>query len=164
MGVGVAFSCNGSGSVKRSLQCGWWSWRADNGIIYRIAAQRVKTAAGELIVQLADSSDARQQWLRSVWLKVLLPNLVLGLVAGFAVNWAVTRALKPLNDLTDAIERRSPRDLNAIDPQSTPSEVQPLVAALNRLLGLVNAQAESQRRFVADAAHQLRTPLAGLQA
>ena len=136
----------------------------DNGIVYRIAAQRVETAAGELIVQLADGSDARQQWLRSVWLKVLLPNLVLVLVAGFAVNWAVTRALKPLNDLTDTIERRSPRDLNAIDPQSTPSEVQPLVAALNRLFGLVNAQAESQRRFVADAAHQLRTPLAGLQA
>lgn len=136
----------------------------DNGITYRIAAQRVETAAGELIVQLADGSDARQQWLRSVWLKVLLPNLVLVLAAGFAVNWAVTRALKPLNDLTDAVERRSPRDLSAIDPQSTPAEVQPLVASINRLFGLVNAQAESQRRFIADAAHQLRTPLAGLQA
>ena len=136
----------------------------DNGITYRIAAQRVETAAGELIVQLADGSDPRQQWLRSIWFKVLLPNLVLVLATGFAVNWAVTRALKPLNDLTDAVERRSPRDLSAIDPQSTPAEVQPLIAALNRLFGLVNAQAESQRRFVADAAHQLRTPLAGLQA
>ena len=136
----------------------------DNGITYRIVAQRIETAAGDLIVQLADGSDARQQWLRSVWFKVLLPNLVLMLAAGFAVNWAVTRALKPLNDLTDAVERRSPRDLNAIDPQTTPAEVQPLVAALNRLFGLVNAQAESQRRFIADAAHQLRTPLAGLQA
>ncbi len=136
----------------------------DDGILYRIAAQRVETAAGEVIVQIADGSDARQQWLRSIWVKVALPNLVLVLVAGFAVNWAVTRALRPLNELTDAVERRSPRDLSAIDPQSTPAEVQPLVAALNRLFGLVNAQAESQRRFVADAAHQLRTPLAGLQA
>ncbi len=136
----------------------------DNGITYRIAAQRVETAAGELIVQLADGSDARQQWVRSIWVKVLLPNLALVLAAGFAVNWAVTRALKPLNELTDAVERRSPRDLSAIDPLSTPAEVQPLVAALNRLFGLVNAQAEGQRRFVADAAHQLRTPLAGLQA
>ena len=136
----------------------------DNGITYRIAAQRVETAAGELIVQLADGSDARQQWVRSIWVKVLLPNLVLVLAAGFAVNWAVTRALRPLNELTDAVERRSPRDLSAIDPQSTPAEVQPLVIALNRLFGLVNDQAEGQRRFVADAAHQLRTPLAGLQA
>ncbi len=136
----------------------------EDGITYRIVAQRVETAAGELILQLADGSDARQQWVRSVWLKVLLPNLVLVIVAGFAVNWAVTRALRPLIELTDAVERRSPRDLSAIDPLVTPVEVQPLVSALNRLFGLVNAQAESQRRFVADAAHQLRTPLAGLQA
>lgn len=134
------------------------------GATYRIAAQRVNTAAGELIVQLADGSDPRQQWVRSVLIKVLLPNLILVLAAGFALNWAVTRALKPLIELKDAVERRSPRDLSAIDPQTTPAEVQPLVSALNRLFSLVNDQAEGQRRFVADAAHQLRTPLAGLQA
>ncbi|WP_332778425.1 sensor histidine kinase [Polaromonas sp.] len=137
---------------------------AEGGVTYRIVAQRVHTVAGELIVQLADGSDARQQWLRLVLFKVLLPNLILVLAAGFAVNWAVTTALKPLLDLKEAVERRSPRDLSAIDPQTTPAEVQPLVASLNRLFGLVNAQAEGQRRFIADAAHQLRTPLAGLQA
>jgi len=134
------------------------------GVTYRIAAQRANTAAGELIVQLADGSDPRQQWVRSVLLKVILPNLILVMAAGFALNWAVTTALKPLIELKDAVERRSPRDLSAIDPQTTPAEVQPLVSALNRLFGLVNDQAEGQRRFVADAAHQLRTPLAGLQA
>ena len=134
------------------------------GVTYRIGAQRVETAGGELIVQLADGTDARQQWMRSLWLKVLLPNLVLVLAAGFAINWAVTRALRPLIELKEAVERRSPRDLSAIDPLTTPAEVQPLVSALNRLFGLVNDQAEGQRRFVADAAHQLRTPLAGLQA
>ena len=135
-----------------------------DGTTYRIAAQRVNTAAGDLIVLLADGSDPRQQWVRSIWVKVLLPNLALVLAAGFAVNWAVKRALKPLVELTDAVQRRSPRDLRAIDAAAAPAEVQPLVAALNRLLGLVNDQAEGQRRFVADAAHQLRTPLAGLQA
>lgn len=136
----------------------------DQGITYRIAVQRVDTAAGELIVQLADGSDARQQWVRSILLKVLLPNLILVIGAGFAVSWAVNRALKPLIDLKDAVERRSPRDLSAIDVRAIPAEVQPLVSALNRLFVLVNDQAEGQRRFVADAAHQLRTPLAGLQA
>jgi two-component system sensor histidine kinase TctE len=76
----------------------------------------------------------------------------------------VRRALKPLLLLRDDVERRSPRDLDAIDAGASPEEVRPLVESLNRLFGLVNAQAESQRRFVADAAHQLRTPLAGLQA
>lgn len=136
----------------------------EGGVTYRIAVQRVNTVAGELIVQLADGSDPRQQWVRSILLKVLLPNFILVVAAGFAFNWAVMRALKPLIDLKEAVERRSPRDLSAIDPLTTPAEVRPLVSALNRLFDLVNDQAEGQRRFVADAAHQLRTPLAGLQA
>jgi two-component system sensor histidine kinase TctE len=136
----------------------------NHGVTYRIVRQRVQTVAGELVLALADGSDPRQQWVRSVLLRVLLPNLVLIAAAAFAVNWAVKRALRPLLELKEAVEHRSPRDLNALDEQASPEEVRPLVHSLNRLFGLVNAQAESQRRFVADAAHQLRTPLAGLQA
>src|SRR6185436_20364280 len=118
----------------------------------------------EVVVAVADGADPRQQWARSILLKVLLPNLVLIAAAAFAVGWAVERALRPLRALKEAVERRSPRDLSAIDEAASPEEVRPLVDSLNRLFGLVNAQAESQRRFVADAAHQLRTPIAGLQA
>ena len=135
-----------------------------DGTTYRIVSQRMQTAAGELTMRLADGSDPRQQWLRLLWLKVALPNLVLAVAGFFAVNWAVRRALRPLIELKEAVEHRSPRDLTAIDEASSPDEVRPLVASLNRLFDLVNAQAENQRRFVADAAHQLRTPLAGLQA
>jgi two-component system sensor histidine kinase TctE len=134
------------------------------GITWRIVAQRQQTVAGEVVVVVADGSDARQQWLRAVFFKVLLPNLVLIVAAAFAVGWAVGIALKPLIELKEAVERRSPRDLSAIDASTSPEEVRPLVDSLNRLFELVNAQAESQRRFIADAAHQLRTPLAGLQA
>jgi two-component system, OmpR family, sensor histidine kinase TctE len=97
-------------------------------------------------------------------LKVLLPNLLLIVAVAFAVSWAVARALKPLTDITRAVAQRSPRDLSQLDATQTPPEVRPLVESLNQLFGLVNAQSESQRRFIADAAHQLRTPLAGLQA
>ena len=134
------------------------------GVTYRIVSQRMNTVAGELVLRVADGSDPRQQWLRQLWLKVALPNLVLVVAAFFAVNWAVRRALRPLMELKEAVERRSPRDLSALDAHGSPEEVRPLVLSLNRLFDLVNAQAESQRRFVADAAHQLRTPLAGLQA
>jgi two-component system sensor histidine kinase TctE len=136
----------------------------NQGTTWRIVRQRVQSVAGEITVVLADGTDPRQQWARSILFKVLLPNLVLITLAAFAVNWAVRRALKPLLDLKEAVERRSPRDLSAIDEKASPEEVRPLVQSLNRLFGLFNVQAESQRRFVADAAHQLRTPLAGLQA
>lgn len=136
----------------------------EGGITYRVVAQRNSTAAGELIVMLADGSDARQNWLETVLVRVLLPNLLLLVVAAAAVTWAVARALRPLIDLKQAVERRSPRDLSPLDADSAPVEVRPLVSSLNRLFSLVNAQTEAQRRFVADAAHQLRTPLAGLQA
>jgi two-component system sensor histidine kinase TctE len=134
------------------------------GVVYRIVSQRGPSAAGELTVRLADGANGRVQWLRRLWFRVVLPNLLLAVGAAFAVNWAVRRALRPLLELKDAVEGRSPRDLTPLDASSSPDEVRPLVLSLNRLFALVNAQAESQRRFVADAAHQLRTPLAGLQA
>ena len=134
------------------------------GATWRIVRQRQSTVFGDLVIAVGDGSDPRQQWARSILFKVLLPNLVLIAAAAFAVRWAVQRALRPLLSLKEAVERRSPRDLSAIDEGASPEEVRPLVDSLNRLFGLVNAQAESQRRFVADAAHQLRTPLAGLQA
>jgi two-component system sensor histidine kinase TctE len=134
------------------------------GATWRIVRQRQRTMIGELVVAIGDASDPRQQWARTILLKVLLPNVVLIAAAVFAIGWAVERALRPLIQLKEAVERRSPRDLSALDSSGSPEEVRPLVESLNRLFDLVNAQAESQRRFIADAAHQLRTPLAGLQA
>lgn len=134
------------------------------GVVYRIVSQRLIGAAGEFTMRLADGTNGRTPGLRRLWFKVVLPNLVLSLGTALAVQWAVRRALRPLLELKEAVEGRSVRDLTALDAGASPQEVRPLVLSLNRLFDLVNEQAESQRRFVADAAHQLRTPLAGLQA
>ncbi|QHE88766.1 sensor histidine kinase [Hydrogenophaga sp. BPS33] len=136
----------------------------EDGTTYRVAAQRVDSDMGERIVMLADGSDVRQHWLGNVLLRVLLPNLLLFAVAAAVVAWGVARTLRPLIDLRRAVENRSPRDLSPLSTTNIPGEVLPLVESLNRLFQLVNVQTEAQRRFVADAAHQLRTPLAGLQA
>ena len=72
-----------------------FSSEVEDGVTYRIVTQRVRTVAGDLVVSLADGSDPRQQWRRSVMYKVVLPNLVLIVAAVFAVNWAVRRALRP---------------------------------------------------------------------
>lgn len=133
------------------------------GVTYRIVSQRFNTAAGDLTMRIADGSDPRQQWIHGLWFKVVWPNLLLAVSGIFAINWAVRRALRPLLELKDAVEGRAPGDLSPLDAQGSPDEVRPLVQSLNRLFDLVNAQAAAQRRFVADAAHQLRTPLAGLQ-
>ena len=134
------------------------------GISYRMVVQRVPSVAGDVVVEVADASDPHKHWLQQLVMKVLLPNLVMmGLVAVF-VSWAVGQALRPLRDLTLAIERRSPRDLSSINERGIPLEIRPLVTSLNWLFGMVNRQSEAQRRFIADTAHQLRTPIASLQA
>ena len=134
------------------------------GISYRMVVQRVPSVTGDVVVEVADASDPHKHWLQQLVMKVLLPNLVMmGLVAVF-VSWAVGQALRPLRDLTLAIERRSPRDLSSINERGIPLEIRPLVTSLNWLFGMVNRQSEAQRRFIADAAHQLRTPIASLQA
>ena len=135
-----------------------------NNTSYRMVVQRVPSVAGDVVVEVADATDPRKHWLKQVAMKVLFPNLVMiGLIAIF-VSWAVRQALRPLRELTLAIERRSPRDLSSIDERGIPLEIRPLVTSLNWLFRMVNRQSEAQRRFIADAAHQLRTPIAGLQA
>lgn len=131
---------------------------------YRGLARRVPTVAGDLVIVVADASDPRKNWLQHIALKVLLPNAIIIVLAGFFVGWAVRQAMRPLHHLISAVKKRSPQDLSSIDESNTPLEIRPLVSALNRLFIKVNDQTESQRRFIADAAHQLRTPLAGLQA
>jgi hypothetical protein len=90
------------------------------GITYRVAVQRAMTAAGEMVVALADGSDVRQQWRHQLLTHVLLPNMLLVVVAALLIYWSVRKAFKPLLDLAQAVESRSPRDLSPIDETTRP--------------------------------------------
>jgi two-component system sensor histidine kinase QseC len=91
--------------------------------------------------------------------------LALGLPVLFLLLWfSIRRGLHPLADLSRAITQRQPDNLAHIDEASVPDEVQPIVTALNDLLTRMGQTLETERRFTDDAAHQLRTPLAAIQA
>ena len=101
---------------------------------------------------------------REILLSNVLPEVLIALATVAIVWFGVKRGLAPLARLSEEIKERSPLDLHALDAGRAPEETRPLIAALNGLLGEVAAANRNQQRFLANAAHQLRTPLAGLQA
>jgi two-component system sensor histidine kinase TctE len=101
---------------------------------------------------------------RDILVQSLFPEVLIAIATLVIVWFGVKRGLRPLARLSDEIKARSAGDLRPIDAAGAPEETRPLVGALNGLLEEVSAASHKQQRFLADAAHQLRTPLAGLRA
>jgi two-component system sensor histidine kinase TctE len=115
-------------------------------------------------VLVAETTVKRSRLTREIMLSSLLPQLLLAVATLVIVWFGVKRGLGPLESLSEEIKQRSPRDLRPIDASAAPEETRPLLVALNGLLEQVAQASRNQQRFLANAAHQLRTPLAGLQA
>ena len=129
----------------------------------RVAALSVPHRKGRILVQVAETLVKRERMVNELLLSTLLPELVVALGAVALFWFGIGRGLRPLKRLRDDIASRSPIDLRPLSEADKPQEIQPLVAALNQLLARLGAAIESQKRFIANAAHQLRTPLAGLK-
>jgi two-component system sensor histidine kinase TctE len=130
----------------------------------RVVALLVPCGGGICTVQVAETTNKRTTLARNIVLSSLVPQLLITLATLAIVWFGVQRGLAPLEDLSAEIRSRSARDLRAIDPAHAPEEARPLVGALNHLFQRVAESSANQQRFLANAAHQLRTPLAGLQA
>jgi two-component system sensor histidine kinase TctE len=130
------------------------------GSAVRIAAMR--TDAG-FEVYVAETTNKRDRLVWEIILTSVVPLLLVVVVAVALVWFGVSHGLAPLRKLRSELSQRSPNDLRAVDESHAPAEVRPAIVALNRLFQRIRETSESQRRFLADAAHQLRTPLAGLQ-
>ena len=130
----------------------------------RVVALLVPCGGSICTVQVAETINKRRRLARNIVLSSLVPELLITLLTLAIVWFGVKRGLAPLQDLSDEIHARSARDLRPIDPAHAPAEARALVGALNQLFGQVAEASSNQQRFLANAAHQLRTPLAGLQA
>jgi two-component system sensor histidine kinase QseC len=119
---------------------------------------------GRALVQVGERIDARGAvGAQIAW--HLLPPLVVALpLLAIALSLAVGRALRPLRVLADAVADRDPRRLEPVPATGVPSEVGPIVERLNELFTRIDASLERERAFTADAAHELRTPLAAIRA
>jgi two-component system sensor histidine kinase TctE len=115
------------------------------------------------LVQVAETLDKRSRLATEIIKGVILPQFVILPLAVLLVWFALARGIAPLNQLQQHIRRRESHDLSPIDEHDAPEEVAPLVRSINDLLARLDQSMGSQKHFLADAAHQLKTPLAGLR-
>jgi two-component system sensor histidine kinase TctE len=136
------------------------------GTEVRIAYTWVKLdmpGAKPALVQVGETLEKRSVLATEIIKGVMLPQFVILPLAVLLVWLALARGIKPLNQLEERIRRRLPDDLSPLDDRAVPLEVAPLVASINDLLTRLKESIATQKRFLADAAHQLKTPLAGLR-
>jgi two-component system sensor histidine kinase TctE len=128
----------------------------------RMVAIRLPVESDEITILVGETLAKRQAMTREIVLSMLVPGVLLTLMVLGLLSSGIRGGLSPLGAIARQIESRRPGDLTPMRDVG-PVEVQPMVRALNEMLGKLAAAQASQRRFIANAAHQLRTPLAALQ-
>ncbi|ENZ78739.1 signal transduction histidine kinase [Ralstonia pickettii OR214] len=122
----------------------------------------VRTLANGQRIAVAQETAVRDETARDSALRTLMPFLILVPILLLAVAHVLRKMFAPIKRLAHEVDQRDERQLHAIAPEAVPDEVRPFVVAINRLLARVQQSMDAQHRFVADAAHELRTPLSAL--
>ena len=123
----------------------------------------IETPLRPALVQVAETLDKRAQLADEIVKGVILPQFIVVPLAAVLIWFGLARGLRPLSSLVERIHRRRPGDLSPIPSGAVPSEVEPLIRSINDLMRQLDGSLKGQQRFIANAAHQLRTPLAGIQ-
>lgn len=130
----------------------------------RSLTTRLETPGGSILITVADVGSATEPAARYGLMSTLLWDFV-QLDLTLVLVWVgIQLGLRPVTRLREEIAARSPQDLRPIDEASAPREIASVVVTLNRLFSTLRSSVQSQQQFIANTAHQLRTPLTGLQA
>ena len=129
----------------------------------RATTQLIMVDGNEITITVAETMREREHASNRILAATIIPNLVIIAATLLVIYFGVRRGLAPLVHVENQIASRSPRDLRALDIGHAPREIRPMLTRLNELFESLRTAAAAQQRFLADAAHQLRTPLAGLQ-
>lgn len=133
-----------------------------NGEKHRAMLLRGKAEGHVFYIAVAQTIHGRDHLTGEIFASILLPEALLAIVSIAAILFGVRRGLAPIVFLRDEISSRSSTDLRPIEESTAPAELAPIIHGINELLGNLATSFASHRRFIADAAHQLRTPLAAL--
>ena len=126
-------------------------------------AGKASNDADLVLVQVGETLDKRVEHANEIIKGVILPQFIILPIALALVWFALSRGLSPLAELQRHIRERRPDDLSPIDSRQVPEEISPLVSSLNDMLERLSQTIHMQKRFIADAAHQMKTPLAGMR-
>lgn len=137
-----------------------------NGEDIRIVRVRVKLPRNDdqiVLVQVAQTLNALREMTQQILLSIVIPQTFMIVLGALCVSFGVKRGLVPLLKIEKALSARSHFDLTPVESNEAPTEIKPLINAINILLDKLRQDIDQQQRFVANAAHQFRTPLAGLK-
>lgn len=132
-------------------------------VSYRLSLKGT-SARGNVMILAGETTAKRRELADDVLLSVFLPMIAIVGLMIYAVSLALSMSLKPVNAIREAIARRGSHDLEPIEIQKLPAEIEPLLEEMNRLMSDLRTLHDSRQRFLADSAHQLRTPLASMRA
>jgi len=148
---GIAMPCGLSDGMHTVMSDGerWRAWV-------------VSDPAGGMRFAVAQPTALRDEIARDGSLRTLVPLLCLMVALMMVVTWVVRRSFKPITQLAETLDRAGRKEVGTLPIAGVPSEIEPFIVSINRLLHRLGEALEQQRRFVADAAHELRSPLTAL--
>jgi len=156
----VLFSTPGAPASGQPVPTPGYAWVEDNGFTWRVFT--LQDSADRAWIEVGQRRDIREELAGEIAVDLFLQSLLPVPLLALIIPALVFAAFAPVRRIASELDGRAPSNLHPIDTGKVPAEVRSLVDALNRMFTRLSSAFEAERRFTADAAHELRTPIAGM--